>query len=97
MPIYEYQCVSCGHVFELWQSFTAPAPEICPECGAGIKKIIHAPQVVFKGAGFYSSDNKKSTDKPKDKKKNKEADEKKETAAPAKPDVQSASKGNEKK
>ncbi len=33
MPIYEYECKTCGHAFEhLARTMSAPEP-ICPECG----------------------------------------------------------------
>ena len=99
MPIYEYQCVACGHVFELWQDFSDPVPEGCPECGGKIKKIIHAPRVVFKGTGFYSNDHKKTADRPKDKVKKEHTGhtEKKEDTAPVKKDSVSSKKTDEKK
>ncbi|MCI0513500.1 zinc ribbon domain-containing protein [candidate division KSB1 bacterium] len=34
MPIYEYRCVQCGHIFEKFQSIGADNSELeCPECG----------------------------------------------------------------
>lgn len=34
MPIYEYQCVSCQHIFELRRSYAeSDAPAQCPKCG----------------------------------------------------------------
>ncbi len=33
MPIYEYQCKSCRHNFELLQGLRDPQPRKCPECG----------------------------------------------------------------
>ncbi|GBD11233.1 hypothetical protein HRbin23_00885 [bacterium HR23] len=36
MPIYEYQCSSCQHIFELRRSYAeADAPTQCPKCGHG--------------------------------------------------------------
>lgn len=33
MPIYEYQCNSCGHVFARLQAISTPQkPMNCPEC-----------------------------------------------------------------
>lgn len=35
MPIYEYKCHNCGHLFEELQSMNAdPAKTKCPKCGA---------------------------------------------------------------
>lgn len=35
MPLYEYQCAACGHVFEHLAKNTADKPRKCPRCGAG--------------------------------------------------------------
>lgn len=55
MPNYEYKCVSCDHIFELWQNVGEAAPQ-CPECGSDVKKVFHPPRVIFKGSGFYVTD-----------------------------------------
>ncbi|HVF84666.1 MAG TPA: FmdB family zinc ribbon protein [Abditibacteriaceae bacterium] len=55
MPNYEYQCTACDHIFELWQPVGEAAPA-CPECESAVKKIFHAPRVIFKGSGFYVTD-----------------------------------------
>lgn len=34
MPTYEYQCRSCGHSFEEFQSMSAPPLRKCPGCGS---------------------------------------------------------------
>ncbi len=59
MPTYLYECEKCGR-FEEFQKITAPALEKCPECGKEVKRIIGAPGVIFKGSGFYSTDNRSS-------------------------------------
>ena len=56
MPTYEYRCPD-GHLFEVFKSITAPAPEICPVCGKGpVEVVLHPVAVHFKGSGFYSTD-----------------------------------------
>jgi putative FmdB family regulatory protein len=56
VPIYEYRCPS-GHVFERFQSMTAPAPETCDACGAGPLELVLYPVAIhYKGSGFYSTD-----------------------------------------
>jgi putative FmdB family regulatory protein len=55
LPNYEYQCTECQHLFEIWQPVGEAAPN-CPECGSAVKKIFHAPRVIFKGSGFYVTD-----------------------------------------
>jgi putative FmdB family regulatory protein len=56
MPIYEYRCPN-GHLFERFQSMTAPAPEKCDVCGASPVEVVLYPVAVhYKGSGFYSTD-----------------------------------------
>lgn len=56
MPRYDYRCTSCGHQFELRQSFSAATVQECPICGADSNRKIHAPPVIFKGSGWYVND-----------------------------------------
>lgn len=62
MPTYQYQCES-EHDFEVFQSFSDPAIETCPECGAKARKVYSNVGVVFKGSGFYKTDSVKSEPK----------------------------------
>lgn len=56
MPIYEYRCPE-GHLFERFQSMTAPAPEKCDVCGASPLELVLYPIAIhYKGSGFYSTD-----------------------------------------
>src|SRR4051794_23644914 len=59
MPTYQYQCVSCGHRFEKFQSFSAEPVKACPVCGEPVKKVITPAGIIFKGSGWYITDNKK--------------------------------------
>lgn len=59
MPVYEYKCPKCGH-FEVEQAITAEALKTCPKCGKPVKKLISRSTVIFKGSGFYVTDNRKS-------------------------------------
>ena len=61
MPTYQYECISCGHQFELFQSFSDEAIKICPECNGEVKKVYSAVGVVFKGSGFYKTDSSNSS------------------------------------
>jgi putative FmdB family regulatory protein len=56
VPLYEYQCKQCQHRFEKIQSFSAPEEKVCPECGGEVEKLISAPAIQFKGAGWYVND-----------------------------------------
>ncbi len=56
VPTYEYRCPE-GHLFEVFKSINAPAPEVCPVCGKGpVQVVLHPVAVHFKGSGFYSTD-----------------------------------------
>ncbi len=58
MPTYEYQCSACDHRFEKFQSMTAKAIEVCPQCGKKkVRRLISAGAgLIFKGSGFYITD-----------------------------------------
>ncbi|HEY1478448.1 MAG TPA: FmdB family zinc ribbon protein [Gaiellales bacterium] len=55
MPTYDYLCEN-GHRFEYTQRITEDALETCIECGAPVRRMLHAPAIHFKGSGFYSTD-----------------------------------------
>jgi putative FmdB family regulatory protein len=56
VPIYEYRCPN-GHLFERFQSMTAPAPEKCDECGAApVELVLYPVAIHYKGSGFYTTD-----------------------------------------
>ena len=57
MPIYEYQCEACGHVFEKLQKISETPLMKCPDCGEeALKKLVSAPAFRLKGAGWYETD-----------------------------------------
>jgi putative FmdB family regulatory protein len=56
MPLYEYQCDSCGVRFERIQKFSDPLATECPTCGGVVRKLISSPAIQFKGSGFYITD-----------------------------------------
>lgn len=56
MPLYEYQCQSCHHRFEVIQKFSDAPIEICPSCGGPVSKLLSSPAIQFKGSGFYITD-----------------------------------------
>jgi putative FmdB family regulatory protein len=58
MPIYEYECQSCGRRFELLQHFSDDPVESCPECGGSVRRLIQPVGIIFKGSGFYVTDNR---------------------------------------
>ena len=56
MPLYEYQCESCGHRFERIQKFSDPPVDTCPQCGGAVRKLLSSPAIQFKGSGWYITD-----------------------------------------
>lgn len=56
MPIYEYECPSCGKRFELIQRFSDEPISICPECGGHLHKLISHSSFILKGTGWYVTD-----------------------------------------
>lgn len=62
MPTYEYECRTCGHHFDAFQSMQDEPLRICPECGKEIRRLIFGGSgVIFKGSGFYVNDKGKRT------------------------------------
>ncbi|MBW7996059.1 MAG: zinc ribbon domain-containing protein [Candidatus Glassbacteria bacterium] len=59
MPIYEYQCKSCGKRFEVLQGINETPELSCDKCdGTDIQRILSPVAFVFKGSGFYATDYK---------------------------------------
>jgi putative FmdB family regulatory protein len=60
MPIYEYECQSCGDHHEAIQKMSDDALTDCPHCGKPtLKKLISAAAFRLKGSGWYETDFKK--------------------------------------
>lgn len=60
MPTYEYECVNCGHRFELFQKITDNPIDKCPKCKEKVIRLIGSGGgIIFKGSGFYATDYKK--------------------------------------
>ena len=53
MPLYEYQCESCGLKFEVRQKFSDQPISDCRECGGPVKKLISQTGFALKGQGWY--------------------------------------------
>ena len=58
MPTYQYQCNACGNELEVFQKFTDDPLTVCPSCRGRLRKVYSAVGVVFKGSGFYATDNR---------------------------------------
>ncbi|MDT8297085.1 MAG: zinc ribbon domain-containing protein, partial [Spirochaetaceae bacterium] len=63
MPTYDYECRSCGHSFETFQSMSDDPLKNCPECGTDqLRRLIGGGSgVIFKGSGFYVNDSRKGS------------------------------------
>ncbi len=59
MPVYTYRCENCGIRFEKQQHFSDPPLTRCPECNKKTLRKVYMPVgIVFKGSGFYATDNR---------------------------------------
>ena len=58
MPIYVYRCDTCGITFERRQHMTEQSLTDCPECDGHVRRVIQPVGIVFKGSGFYVTDNR---------------------------------------
>ncbi len=59
MPVYTYRCESCGIQFDHQQSFNAANLTVCPECEEeSLHRVYRPVGIVFKGSGFYATDNR---------------------------------------
>lgn len=57
MPIYEYQCESCGHKLEKIQKVTDDRLKDCPSCAEPrLTKLVSAAAFRLKGGGWYETD-----------------------------------------
>lgn len=58
MPTYGYRCQNCSIEFEVWQKMTDAPAAPCPTCGGAGRRLIFPAGIVFKGSGFYATDNR---------------------------------------
>jgi len=64
MPIYEFECGSCGHRFDRLQKLSDTDPTICPACDAPhLRRMVSAPSFRLAGNGWYETDFKKDGDR----------------------------------
>jgi putative FmdB family regulatory protein len=56
MPLYEYECESCGVTFEVIQKFSDNSVDTCRTCGGKVRRLLSAPAIQFKGTGWYITD-----------------------------------------
>jgi putative FmdB family regulatory protein len=92
MPIYLYECDSCGVRFERLQRMSEDVLTDCPECDGHVHRVIQPVGIIFRGSGFYITDNRqvssptltppKEPDKSKEKESPESGEPKKEVAVP---------------
>jgi len=68
MPLYAYECKVCGVRFERRQRFSDEPIRTCPECGGPVHRLVQPVGIIFKGPGFYVTDNRSSSTKRRSKK-----------------------------
>lgn len=59
MPIYTYRRED-GTTFDIRQKFSDDALTVDPETGQKVSRVIHSAGVIFKGSGYYVTDNRKA-------------------------------------
>lgn len=59
MALFDFKCLKCGHEFEYELPAGKKTMPKCLECGhPKTQKLLSAPSVIFKGKGFYKTDNR---------------------------------------
>ena len=100
MPIYVYECEACGFRFECLQRMADDPLTDCPDCGGHVRRIIQPVGVIFRGSGFYVTDNRQVSSPtlkpPKDSDKDSDKPAKQEEGQ-AKPSTEPAPSGQEPK
>jgi putative FmdB family regulatory protein len=93
MPIYTYHCDNCGVQFDRRQKFTDEPLKQCPECEEfALRKVYLPVGIVFKGSGFYATDNRSPSGESRSTKK----ENSEEKASTSKPETEKKSSKEEK-
>ncbi len=58
MPTYEYECRRCSTRFEVRRRFSENSSVPCPKCQSEARLVFSPVPVIFKGSGFYITDNR---------------------------------------
>jgi putative FmdB family regulatory protein len=64
MPIYEYECLACGKIFETVQKISEEPLTECRYCGGRVNRLISNCSFQLKGTGWYVTDYKSSSSSP---------------------------------
>ena len=86
MPIYEYECIKCGEVEEIFQKFSDKPLKKCRHCSGRLNKLISQSTFHLKGTGWYVTDyaNKSKTNAAPSKNKPEKDSTDKESSTPKK-------------
>jgi putative FmdB family regulatory protein len=63
MPIYVYQCADCEAQTEKRQGFADAPLTTCETCSGSLRRVLQPVGIIFKGSGWYSTDNRSSSAK----------------------------------
>ena len=96
MPMYEYKCQKCGHVFELIQRFSDAPLTVHEGCGGELEKVVSAPAFHLKGSGWYATDYAKGSGTNPAPKPGGDAAAKSDTKSDTKTDIKSDGKSDTK-
>ena len=58
MPLYDFKCTECEHIFEELASISETSDPPCTECGSETEKLIGLSSFRLKGEGWYVTDYK---------------------------------------
>jgi putative FmdB family regulatory protein len=58
MPVYTYRCDQCDTSYEKRKRFSDAHDTECSLCGSPVRRVINQVGIVFKGSGFYVTDNR---------------------------------------
>lgn len=56
MPIYEYECDTCGDVHEILQKISDKPLDKCQKCSGKLQKLVSHSSFHLKGTGWYVTD-----------------------------------------
>lgn len=61
MARYDYRCPSCNITFEVEHGMLEHPDVKCPTCGKSALRVFDPSGIVFKGSGFYNTDERGSS------------------------------------
>ncbi|MBN1859769.1 hypothetical protein JW848_11295 [Candidatus Bipolaricaulota bacterium] len=57
MPLYRFECESCGHQFRVLVGNGSSTVPPCPACGAEkARRLLPRVSIAYKGSGYYNTD-----------------------------------------